>query len=117
MLEKMKRLFMDYVIKGEPVDGLAFLVGLQTHGKILNGSCINSNSWHGKELGVIGDFKTKYLFKPADTRSNHKLEPKLSFDFCSTTTTNPKGSDGSPAKKFKFATTYATPESPAKPRK
>lgn len=61
----------DYVVKGEPADGLAFLVSLQIHGQIQNGCIINSNIWHGKELGVFGDFKTKYMFKAADTVRKH----------------------------------------------
>ena len=126
------------MIKGEPVDGLGFLVGLQTHGQILNDSVINSNIWHGKELGVFGDFKTKYVFKPADARTKPQVGTKATlcgkvvgfkdnefivevilFDFCSNTTlqTNPKTVGGSPVKKFKFATTYATLESPPKPKK
>ncbi len=69
-----KNCFIDikeYVVKGEPADGMTFLIGLQTHGQIQNGSIINSNVWHGKELGVFGDFKTKYVFKPLDAVRLH----------------------------------------------
>jgi hypothetical protein len=55
-----------YVVKGEPKDEPQLLLTLNCHGVVQETGLLKSQTWHGKELGLFGDFLTHFAFKAKD---------------------------------------------------
>jgi hypothetical protein len=56
----------DFQVTGEIMDGMVLTSYLNCHGEITAGGFLKSQTWHGKDLKMYGDFKTELKTRPKD---------------------------------------------------
>ena len=56
----------DFSIAGDIVDGMVLTNYLNCHGEMQTGDILKSQSWHGKELKMYGNFLTELKKRPKD---------------------------------------------------
>lgn len=68
---KTREIWVDckhFSVFASPVDGMILTSFLHIHGKVEKDNVIASSNWHGQDLGVCGDFETKFQKRPNDPR-------------------------------------------------
>ena len=112
-------------------EGMVLSSFLSIHG-VVNGTVISSNCWHGKDLGMSGNFQTKFVRRANDPRpspaegtkavlvgkivmmeSQNLIVEVSNFDFCKSIEGDTVKTEGTPVKRVRLGKTLpSTPLTP-----